>query len=82
MKIGMIGLGKMGGNMVTRLLRGGYGVVVHDLSEEAIARAEADGATGVRSSLAQLAPALPKPRADDLLARNGHQWRNDGASHG
>ena len=62
MKIGMIGLGKMGGNMVTRLLQGKHAVVVHDLSEEAIARAVAEGATGARS-LEELIAALPAPRA-------------------
>jgi len=58
----MIGLGKMGGNMVTRLLQGKHAVVVHDLSEEAIARAVAEGATGARS-LEELIAALPAPRA-------------------
>jgi 6-phosphogluconate dehydrogenase len=62
MQIGMIGLGKMGGNMVTRLLQGKHAVVVHDLSEEAIARAAAEGATGARS-LEELVAALPAPRA-------------------
>jgi 6-phosphogluconate dehydrogenase len=62
MQIGMIGLGKMGGNMVTRLLQGKHAVVVHDLSEEAIARAAAEGATGVRS-LKELVAALAAPRA-------------------
>jgi 6-phosphogluconate dehydrogenase len=62
MQIGMIGLGKMGGNMVTRLLQGKHAVVVHDLSEEAIARAAAEGATGARS-LKELVAALPAPRA-------------------
>jgi 6-phosphogluconate dehydrogenase len=58
----MIGLGKMGGNMVTRLLQGKHAVVVHDLSEEAIARAAAEGATGARS-LKELVAALAAPRA-------------------
>lgn len=70
MKIGMIGLGKMGGNMATRLLQGRHAVVVHDLSEEAIARAEAEGATGARS-LEELVAALPAPRAVWIMVPAG-----------
>jgi 6-phosphogluconate dehydrogenase len=70
MKIGMIGLGKMGGNMATRLLQGKHAVVVHDLSEEAIARAEAEGATGARS-LGELVAALPAPRAVWIMVPAG-----------
>ena len=36
MKIGMVGLGKMGANMTTRLLRGGHAVVVYDQSADAV----------------------------------------------
>ncbi len=46
MKIAMVGLGKMGLNMTTRLLRGEHTVVVTDLNAEAIAAAEAEGAIG------------------------------------
>jgi 6-phosphogluconate dehydrogenase len=70
MKIGMIGLGKMGGSMVTRLLRGGHGVVVHDLSKEAVARAVAEGATGAQS-LKALVAALPAPRAVWMMVPAG-----------
>ena len=38
MKLGMIGLGKMGGNMTERLMKGGHEVVVFDRSPDAIAR--------------------------------------------
>ncbi|WP_339097316.1 phosphogluconate dehydrogenase (NAD(+)-dependent, decarboxylating) [Deinococcus sp. VB343] len=48
MKIGMIGLGKMGGNMVLRLLQGGQQVVGYDRSEEALANIESHGATATR----------------------------------
>ncbi len=44
MKIGMIGLGKMGANMTQRLLQGGHQVVVFDLNKEAVATAVAHGA--------------------------------------
>ncbi|PNY82320.1 phosphogluconate dehydrogenase (NAD(+)-dependent, decarboxylating) [Deinococcus koreensis] len=49
MKIGMIGLGKMGGNMVLRLQQGGQHVVGYDRSEEALQNIEAHGAQGTRS---------------------------------
>lgn len=61
MMIGMIGLGKMGGNMVTRLRRGGHDVVVHDVSREAMARAASEGVRAA-DTLADLAAALPRPR--------------------
>ena len=50
MQIGMIGLGRMGANMVRRLMRGGHECVVYDVSAEAVARAgEGEGATGATS---------------------------------
>ena len=49
MQLGMVGLGKMGANMTRRLLEDGHELVVTDLSAEAIAQAEADGATGAES---------------------------------
>ena len=45
MQLGMVGLGKMGANMTTRLLQGGHDVVVYDRSPDAIAKSVADGAT-------------------------------------
>ncbi len=62
MQLGMVGLGKMGGNMVTRLLRGGHEVVVFDLDPELTARVgSADGARGV-GSLSEMVEALRAPR--------------------
>jgi 6-phosphogluconate dehydrogenase len=46
MQVGMIGLGRMGANMVRRLMRGGHECVVHDVSPDAIAALEGEGATG------------------------------------
>jgi 6-phosphogluconate dehydrogenase len=62
MDIGLIGLGKMGMNMVTRLSQGGHRVVVYDLSTTLIKEAEGNGATG-SSSLEDLIARLPAPRA-------------------
>jgi 6-phosphogluconate dehydrogenase len=62
MDIGLIGLGKMGMNMVTRLTQGGHRVVVYDLSTTLIKEAEGNGATG-SSSLEDLIAQLPAPRA-------------------
>jgi 6-phosphogluconate dehydrogenase len=49
MQIGMIGLGRMGGNMVTRLLKKGHHVVAFDRSAEAVSRTEAEGAAGAHT---------------------------------
>lgn len=50
MEIAMVGLGKMGANMATRLLRDGHRVIVNDLNEEAIVKLETEeGAIGARS---------------------------------
>jgi 6-phosphogluconate dehydrogenase len=62
MRIGMVGLGKMGANMTARLLRGGHQVVVHDRAGDAVARAAAGGAAGA-DSLEALVGKLAAPRA-------------------
>lgn len=49
MDVGMIGQGRMGANMTTRLLRGGHRVVAFDVNEEAIKAAESEGAEGART---------------------------------
>lgn len=61
MKIGMVGLGKMGANMTRRLLRTGHEVVVHDVRPEAIAELAKEGAEGA-DDLASLVAALAPPR--------------------
>jgi 6-phosphogluconate dehydrogenase len=62
MQIGMIGLGRMGANMVRRLLRAGHECVVYDRDGEAVAALEKEGATGA-SGAGELAQKLGKPRA-------------------
>ena len=49
MKLGMIGLGRMGGNMARRLMRDGHQVVAFDLSADAVAKLAADGAAPAAS---------------------------------
>jgi 6-phosphogluconate dehydrogenase len=61
MQVGMIGLGRMGANMVRRLLRSGHEAVVHDVSPRAVAELVAEKAVGA-SSLAELVRKLSRPR--------------------
>src|SRR2546421_12186446 len=62
MRIGMIGLGRMGASMVRRLLQGGHGCGAYDPKAEAVRAAAAYGARSARS-LAELVRLLPAPRA-------------------
>ena len=61
MQIAMIGLGRMGSNMVKRLMDGGHECVVHDVAEEPIAELESSGATGART-LEEVVAGLERPR--------------------
>jgi 6-phosphogluconate dehydrogenase len=61
MQIGMVGLGKMGANMVKRLLAGGHHCIGYDLNSANIAAIVAAGADSA-ASLAELAAKLPTPR--------------------
>ena len=49
MQLGMIGLGRMGANMVRRLMKDGHSCVVYDRSAEAVATLAGEGATGAAS---------------------------------
>ena len=62
MQLGMIGLGRMGGNIVRRLMRGGHQCVVFDTSDDAVSQLAGEGARGAKS-VAALVEALAKPRA-------------------
>src|SRR5688500_2574131 len=70
MQLGMVGLGRMGGNMVTRLQRGGHSCVVSDLDAKAVQAAAAQGAVGA-SSLADLVQKLERPRAVWIMVPAG-----------
>ena len=61
MQLGMIGLGRMGSNMVRRLTRAGHHCTVFDHDQEAVRRLAAEGATGA-SSATDLLSRLPAPR--------------------
>ncbi|HEX3663403.1 MAG TPA: decarboxylating 6-phosphogluconate dehydrogenase [Acidobacteriaceae bacterium] len=70
MELGIIGLGKMGGNMAERLRLGGHKVVGFDFSAEAVKRLTDTGSTGV-STLEELAKHLAAPRAVWLMVPAG-----------
>ena len=62
MQLGMIGLGRMGANLVRRLVRDGHQCVVYDVSPDAVKALEGEGAVG-SSSLKDFVSKLDKPRA-------------------
>jgi 6-phosphogluconate dehydrogenase len=62
MQLGMIGLGRMGANLVRRLMRDGHSCVAYDVSAAAVKALAADGAHGA-SSLADFVGQLTQPRA-------------------
>jgi len=66
MELGMIGLGRMGANMVLRLLKGGHKCVVFDRSPAAVNDLKKEGAVGT-ASLASFVKTLAKPRAIWLM---------------
>ena len=70
MQLGMIGLGRMGANMVRRLIGGGHECVVFDMSPKAVADLVNDKAVGA-SSQADLVKKLAKPRAIWLMVPAG-----------
>jgi 6-phosphogluconate dehydrogenase len=70
MQLGMIGLGRMGGNMTERCLRGGHEMVVYDRNPEAVGTYGAKGAVAA-SSVADLVHKLRSPRAVWLMLPAG-----------
>lgn len=70
MQLGMVGLGRMGANMVRRLMRSGHDCVAYDRSESAVAALAAEGATGA-NTLEAFVAALSTPRAIWLMVPAG-----------
>jgi 6-phosphogluconate dehydrogenase len=70
MQLGMLGLGRMGGNMVRRLMRGGHECVVYDLDPGNVDALAGEGATGSRS-LDEFVQRLNKPRAAWMMVPAG-----------
>ena len=72
MQLGMVGLGRMGGNMVRRLLRGGHACVVYDASAEAVRGLGAEGAAPAASL--RRARGEARAAAGDLADGAGGAW--------
>lgn len=70
MKLGMVGLGKMGANMTTRLIKGNHEVVVTDLNEDAVSKAE-DGGAVASTGLEDLVSKLSAPRIVWVMVPSG-----------
>jgi 6-phosphogluconate dehydrogenase len=66
MQLGMVGLGRMGANMVRRLMKAGHNCVVFDMSQKSVAELAGEGATG-SSSIQDFVSRLQKPRAIWLM---------------
>lgn len=70
MQLGMIGLGRMGANIVRRLMRDGHRCVVYDVDDAAVQALVAEGATGA-TSIADLMSKLERPRAAWMMLPAG-----------
>jgi 6-phosphogluconate dehydrogenase len=70
MQLAMVGLGRMGANLVRRLMRDGHRCVVYDVSPDAVAALEQEGATGA-NSLADLVAKMERPRNIWLMVPAG-----------
>ena len=66
MQLGMVGLGRMGANLVRRLMRDGHSCVIYDVNPAAVSELEGEGAIGA-ASLAEFVDKLDGPRAIWLM---------------
>src|ERR1700743_169344 len=71
MQLGMIGLGRMGGNIVRRLMKHGHTTVVYDKDEKAVAGLAADGAAGAKA-LGSVGKTHERPRPAGVVLPAGH----------
>src|SRR5438067_1108728 len=71
MQLGMVGLGRMGANIVRRLMRAGHECVVYDVNADAVSGLAKEGATGA-GSMAEFIEALTPPRAAWVMVPAGH----------
>ena len=76
MRMGMVGLGKMGGNMATRLMRGGIEVVGYDRSSDAVAKLATDEGLIAAGSVADLISKLVSPRIVWIMLPSGEITEN------
>src|SRR5215216_4654001 len=81
MQVGMIGLGRMGANMVRRLMRAGHECVVYDVTADAVDQLASEGADGAPSledfvddTIERLIPLL---QADDTVIDGGNSYYRD-----
>ena len=79
MQLGMVGLGRMGANIVRRLMHAGHTCVVYDVSASAVKVLEAEGATGA-ASLADFVAKLDQPRAAWVMVPAGYTYQVTGNS--
>ena len=74
MQLGMVGLGRMGANIVRRLMRDGHECVVYDVNPDAVAALAGEGATGA-DSLDDFVAKLAAPRAAWVMVPGGRDHR-------
>jgi 6-phosphogluconate dehydrogenase len=77
MQLGMIGLGRMGANMVRRLLKDGHDCVVFDMSPKAVGELTAEKAVGAGSLSDLVRKLLPALEPDDILIDGGNSYYID-----